>query len=68
MKNDEILKYLKKYSKTLKDIPSDLKTKLDNKLEEQINSIIYKLENYSNLISKSEYYRLYPEEDRRKQF
>jgi hypothetical protein len=67
MRNNEILKHLKEYSKTLKDIPTDLKTEVDKKIEEEVNSIIYKLENYLDLISDDEYYTIYTEEDRRKQ-
>tara|TARA_Y100000593_G_scaffold13555_1_gene25281 strand:+ start:55 stop:255 length:201 start_codon:yes stop_codon:yes gene_type:complete len=59
MKNYEILKHLKEYSKTLKDVPKTIKSELDYDLEEKINSIIYKLENYDNLISDQEYYTLY---------
>ena len=61
MRNNEILKHLKEYSEALKDIPIDLKTNNDNKIEKQVNSIIYKLENYLDLISDDEYYTLYPE-------
>tara|TARA_R110002072_G_scaffold145251_1_gene291584 strand:- start:352 stop:561 length:210 start_codon:yes stop_codon:yes gene_type:complete len=67
MRNNEILKHLKEYSKTLKDIPIDLKTEVDEKIEKEVNSIIYKLENYLDLISDNEYYTIYSEEDRRKQ-
>ena len=58
MRNNEILKHLKEYSKTLKDIPIDLKTKNDYKIEKEVNSIIYKLENYDDLISDNEYFNL----------
>tara|TARA_Y100001963_G_C6483344_1_gene309986 strand:- start:183 stop:383 length:201 start_codon:yes stop_codon:yes gene_type:complete len=59
MKNNEILKHLKEYSKTLEDIPKNIKTGLDYDLEEKINSIIYKLENYLDFMSDDEYYTLY---------
>ena len=61
MRNNEILKHLKEYSKTLKDIPKNIKTGLDYDLEEEVNSKIFKLENYLDFISDDEYYTLYPE-------